>query len=385
MATTTTTTTSPVNGKGAVGNGHGDQHDQHDDLPGECTRPLVGANYFIVFSPFLALFVHTFAHTRHKTDQVMMTPLKKEIDSTILRVERLPPTETAAGGGGGGGDRHVAGGQHQGIIINKQLASLESARGPCDLRLSFKVFLVNSITQLHQQELRELRFWFDRVHNGSPAKLTNGNSEAYVARMHCAQAFFRELVNANDFPKSYVFFITKLMKTMQLRVYRPLVQIELEVRPIDEPFKRPSSATDSSKYPLVDPPIDPGRGNVAPLKRAISDVRPQPAPRKKCPPPPIAPKPRHLWGEAANVCHRPPPPPSASSARSMSLDGETEFDYLPKLACLLAAVFPSLPSFSFNYHKLPKCVSSDCVSKFGFQLSSPPLCIDCKNKREGGN
>lgn len=258
-----------------------------------------------------------------------MTPLKKEMDSTILRLERLPPTETTAGGG----DRHVAGGQHQGIIINKQLASLESARGPCDLRLSFKVFLVNAITQLHQQELRELRFWFDNVCNASLAiKMTKDINEVHGARMQCAQAFFRALVNPNDFPKNYVAFITKLMKTMQLRVYRPLVQIELEVRPIDEPFKRPSSSTNSSKYPSDNNSIDPGKDHVATLKRATSDIRPQPAPRKKCPPL-IAPKPRHLIGNLA-MCRTP------SSARSMSLDGETNFIiyadglFLCCLACL---------------------------------------------------
>lgn len=263
------------------------------------------------------------------TDQVMMTPLKKEMDSTILRVERLPPTE-ATEGGGGDGDRHVAGGQHQGIIINKQLASLDSARGPCDLRLSFKVFLVNAITQIHQQELRELRFWFDNSVASakalSPSKLTNGNSsDTYMARMQCAQAFFRALVNATDFPKSYVAFITKLMKIMQNRVYRPLVQIELEVRLLDEPFNRPSSSNNSRKYSSRQYSIDPCsacRQNLS-TQRATSDVRPQPAPRNKVPPP-IAPKPQHLRG---------------SNYSSMSMDGERSLAFFCSLQLYLCVLF----------------------------------------------
>lgn len=167
----------------------------------------------------------------------MMTPLKKELDHTILRVERLDKNsrkhleqQTA---------RHIAGGQHQGIIVNKYLAQNENVfRGQFDLRLSFKVYLVNAITQIHQQESRELRFWFDN------SIVSNGKEQD---RLQCAQSFFRALVNPSDFPKNYVGFIMKLMKIMQKNIFRPLIQIELEVKQIDEPFERPSSSGRSCK------------------------------------------------------------------------------------------------------------------------------------------
>src|SRR6218665_2754881 len=71
---------------------------------------------------------HKSAPSTEEPDVVMMTPIKKEIDHTILRVERVNQNDgTSTGGGGGGAEgdkqRHVAGGQHQGIIINKQISS----------------------------------------------------------------------------------------------------------------------------------------------------------------------------------------------------------------------------------------------------------------------
>lgn len=178
-------------------------------------------------------------------DLIMMTPLKKDLDHTILRVERVKQDQLESKETNGGvfgssqNNRHVAGGQHQGIIVNKQLAQDAAiARGQFDLRLTFKVFLVNAITQIHQQELRELRFWFDE------------NAQDEQDRLQCAQSFFRALVTPHDFPKTYVNFIMKLMKTMQQAAYRSLLQIELEVKQIDEPFERPSSGR-SCKYRLL--------------------------------------------------------------------------------------------------------------------------------------
>lgn len=186
----------------------------------------------------------------------MMTTLKKELEHTILRVERVPKDSPDSSNGDGGGGRHVAGGQHQGIIINKTLGSeyTSSLFGrPFDLRLAFKVYLINAITQSHQQESRELRFWFadEEEEEGESVQ-----SYGYSDRMHCAQAFFRALVHGGggtgsteggSFPKSYVAFIMKLMKTMQSADFRPLLQLELEVRSVDEPFERPPSSAVSSR------------------------------------------------------------------------------------------------------------------------------------------
>lgn len=208
-----------------------------------------------------------------------MTPLKKEIDHTILRVQRASKYEM--NGGGDSATRHVAGGQHQGIIINKQLptgADVDASSATCDLRLSFKVFLINAITHIHQQESRELRFWFADCER-------NEN-----ARLQCARAFFRALVNPSDFPKSYVAFIMKLMKTMQRPVYRPLAQIELEVRFVDEPFERPPSSSRPSKHQqsiLIEPCV-----KCQHPVNTLPDLIPGNVHTRKRTPPPIPPKPK---------------------------------------------------------------------------------------------
>ena len=85
----------------------------------------------------------------------------------------------------------------------------------------------------------------DHHHNSSSL---NGGGNNDQNLLQCAQSFFRALVNPQDFPKNYVGFIMKLMKTMQQPLYRPLLQIELEVKQIDEPFVRPSSSSTSSTF-----------------------------------------------------------------------------------------------------------------------------------------
>lgn len=207
-----------------------------------------------------------------------MTPIKKELDHTILRVDRSLVEASNGSDDGSTSDRHVAGGQHTGIIINKQVAANGSGpsngmlteRGECNLKLAFKVFLVNAITQIHQQELRELRFWF-----------ANAVDSYYSVNLQCAQSFFRALVNGGDFPKNYVGFIMKLMKTMQQPVYRPIVQLELEVRSIDEPFEPPSSTSKYSSQSLPD------------IVPKVATQHHQ-AKRPLGPRPPVPPKPAHL-------------------------------------------------------------------------------------------
>ncbi|KOB75038.1 Uncharacterized protein OBRU01_08161, partial [Operophtera brumata] len=62
---------------------------------------------------------------------------------------------------------------------------------PCHAQLEFCVFLVSGATGCHSREARALRFWFKpRV---PPDE-----------RFHDAQAFFRELVSPQDFPKAYI-------------------------------------------------------------------------------------------------------------------------------------------------------------------------------------
>lgn len=118
-----------------------------------------------------------------RTEQVVMTPRGKTANSTVILIERKLVDEI--------NDRvHVAGGDHTGIIINKDtIAGQKSASKAAALSLEFRVFLVSANTGKHSQESRTLRFWFRDW-------LTNDEKQA-----HIAQDFFKELVSPQDFPR----------------------------------------------------------------------------------------------------------------------------------------------------------------------------------------
>lgn len=118
-----------------------------------------------------------------ETEKVVMTPRGKTSNSTIILIERKLVEEI--------GDRqHVAGGDHTGIIINKDaLSEQKSNQTVPHLSLEFRVFLVSAHTHQHSQESRSLRFWFR-------SWLTDGDKQAHVA-----QDFFRELVSPKEFPR----------------------------------------------------------------------------------------------------------------------------------------------------------------------------------------
>lgn len=124
-------------------------------------------------------------HTPPRTDreQVVMTPKGKTSNSTVILIERKLVDEVS--------DRvHVAGGDHTGIIINKDTVSgQKSQASPAQLSLEFRVFLVSANTGKHSQESRTLRFWFRDW-------LKKDDEQA-----HIAQDFFKELVSPKDFPR----------------------------------------------------------------------------------------------------------------------------------------------------------------------------------------
>ncbi|XP_072939369.1 uncharacterized protein [Epargyreus clarus] len=143
-------------------------------------------------------------------EKVIMTPKSKTSTSTILVVERkvieAEPSDKI----------HIAGGDHTGIIINKEKVYENGVTEPCHAQLEFCVYLVSAATGSHTREARALRFWF----------------KPEVALHDCpheAQAFFRELVSPQDFPKDYVGFIKKIMKLMQNK-YHQLKILEVELR-----------------------------------------------------------------------------------------------------------------------------------------------------------
>lgn len=116
-------------------------------------------------------------------EQVVMTPRGKTATSTVILVERKLVERID--------ERvHVAGGDHTGIIINKDaVKDQKSQLQPAQLQLEFRVFLVSGNTGLHSQESRTLRFWFRDW-------LTDTDQQAHVA-----QDFFRELVSPKEFPR----------------------------------------------------------------------------------------------------------------------------------------------------------------------------------------
>lgn len=157
-------------------------------------------------------------------EQVVMTPRGKTNNSTILLVERkLVERQEDIN------DRaHIAGGDHKGIIINKELVKEQkSLKTPPQLSLEFRVFLVSAITGQHSQESRTLRYWFRDW-------LKDGEQQAHVA-----QEFFRELVNPQEFPRDYVGFIKKIIKLMQ-KGYNQIQAIEVELRILEQTSAPPS-------------------------------------------------------------------------------------------------------------------------------------------------
>ncbi|CAL8117375.1 unnamed protein product [Orchesella dallaii] len=174
-------------------------------------------------------------------EQIVMTPKAKTDKSTTIAIERrrVELSDTSENR-----KIHVAGGDHTGIIINKQIGNGSGGGGgggghqggiiddspPHQLSLEFKVFLVNTTTQKHTLESRQLRFWFK-------------DEFPLAERAKYSQEFFKELVSPLEFPRDYVGFITKILKLMQVR-YTGMRKIEIELRQLEEtdrPPERPMS------------------------------------------------------------------------------------------------------------------------------------------------
>ncbi|XP_058811143.1 uncharacterized protein LOC131676014 isoform X2 [Topomyia yanbarensis] len=154
-------------------------------------------------------------------EQVVMTPRGKTANSTVLLIERKLVQQV--------GERtHVAGGDHRGIIINKDATvDQKLERSPPQLSLEFRVFLVSANTGEHSQESRKIRFWFRDW-------LQDGEIQAHVA-----QDFFRELVSPKEFPRDYVGFIKKIMKQLQ-KGYNEIQAVEVELRILEQTSAPPS-------------------------------------------------------------------------------------------------------------------------------------------------
>ncbi|XP_024226985.1 uncharacterized protein LOC100749615 isoform X2 [Bombus impatiens] len=165
-----------------------------------------------------------------KTEHIVMTPKCKTANSTTLIIERQalePPTEN-----GNENNVHIAGGDHKGIVINKQAVAVTNGEiHPAHLCLQFRVFLVSAQSGKHTQESRTLQFWF-----------VDTLSEAEHPSV--AQEFFRELVTPQEFPRDYVGFIKKIMKLM-LHKYSTIKKIEVELKQLEEPVNLPTRPSDT--------------------------------------------------------------------------------------------------------------------------------------------
>ncbi|XP_070519498.1 uncharacterized protein [Cardiocondyla obscurior] len=160
-----------------------------------------------------------------KTEHIVMTPKCKTANSTTLIIERQALEAPAENGNEN--NVHIAGGDHKGIVINKQAVAVTNGEmHPAQLCLQFRVFLVSAQTGKHTQEQRTLQFWFvdTLVETEQPS---------------VAQEFFRELVTPQEFPRDYVGFIKKIMKLMQHK-YLSIKKLEVELRQLEEPITLPS-------------------------------------------------------------------------------------------------------------------------------------------------
>ncbi|XP_031628034.1 uncharacterized protein LOC116343880 isoform X2 [Contarinia nasturtii] len=155
-------------------------------------------------------------------EKVVMTPKGKTSNSTVILIERKLIDSINE-------RQHVAGGDHTGIIINKDTVNgqSKSQMPQAQLSLEFRVFLVSGNTGQHSQEARTLRFWFR-------SWLSNEEKQAHVA-----QDFFRELVQPKDFPRDYVGFIKKIMKLLQ-KGYNEIQALEIELRILEQTSAPPS-------------------------------------------------------------------------------------------------------------------------------------------------
>ncbi|XP_076223061.1 uncharacterized protein LOC116435068 isoform X2 [Nomia melanderi] len=175
-----------------------------------------------------------------KIEIVVMTPKCKTANSTTIIIERQAVEQLMENGNEK--NVHVAGGDHKGIIINKQAAAVTNGEiHPAHLCLQFRVFLVSGQTGKHTQESRTLQFWF---------------IDTLLETEHpsVAQEFFRELVSPQEFPRDYVGFITKIMKLMY-RKYPSIKKIEVELKQLEEPVNLPARPSNTGHILFTLPPL----------------------------------------------------------------------------------------------------------------------------------
>ncbi|EEC04926.1 conserved hypothetical protein, partial [Ixodes scapularis] len=159
-------------------------------------------------------------------ERIVMTPKKSAEGHTTIKMERVAVEELDEGS-----VMHFAGGDHQGIVINRLTShALFAALSQFVFAISMAAFHYCDKNALeYNKESRELKFWF------KPHVAEND-------RRHAAQDFFKDLVSPGDFPRDYVGFIKKIMKLMQVK-YPNMRKVEIDMKQLEnisEPPTRPS-------------------------------------------------------------------------------------------------------------------------------------------------
>lgn len=144
---------------------------------------------------------------------VVMTPLTFETIKTI-RFERAKHIDDSL-------VYHIAGGQHSGIIVNKECKVKSECTDIPEMQLEFMCVMYNNRTSETHAENRRLKFWFFK-------------STQHFDRLDESYEFFRELIDPGSFPRDYAGFIKKILKQLHGSAYSRLRRVDLDIIPLDK-------------------------------------------------------------------------------------------------------------------------------------------------------
>jgi len=161
-------------------------------------------------------------------EEIVMTPAKNG-KTTTIKIEKVKKTQVDENK-----VAHKAGGQHSGLVINKQTSPDGLDNSQPHLQLEFKCFLVDQKTGKNIPESRVLKFWFTL-------------DTDYLDKVTSAYDFFKELVKPDSFPRDYVGFIKKVMKQVQHPRYVLIRRTDVDMRQMDEQEMAAQSAASSKE------------------------------------------------------------------------------------------------------------------------------------------
>ncbi|XP_022256095.1 uncharacterized protein LOC106471771 [Limulus polyphemus] len=154
-----------------------------------------------------------------------MTPTRRGYGHTTIKMERVQQTDV-------NNVVHIAGGDHKGIVINKEASTGENDESPAHLSLEFKVFLTNAANNTHTQESRQLKFWFK-------------SEVSEPDQMRSSQNFFKELVSPSQFPRDNDIVAVSVEESMTGGIMNVTQEKVLEI--IESAYPNPLTITDLTK------------------------------------------------------------------------------------------------------------------------------------------